>query len=199
MPPRPPVTPPRAPRTPARPRRAAWVLRSVIFGLALGLGILSLLLVLPRLLSSPSPRPTVAATAAQPNVAAVMAQPTEATIRNIDCWFAAPPGHAARCGVLNVPERRDAPSRMLQLRFAVLRHAAATNGDPVVYISGGPGEPTRLDGASIGYWWSWIDREPWLQARELVLFDQRGVGMSEPAMDCPELADAAYRVLGEAL
>jgi pimeloyl-ACP methyl ester carboxylesterase len=172
-------------------RRPAWVLRSIGFGLALGIVLLSVLLLVLHVTAPPTVRPS--ATVAE-------AAPSNPSVTDVACWFSAPSGHAARCGVLSVPERWDvASSRRLQLRFAILRRTATVTTEPIVYISGGPGEPARLDAASIGYWWGWIDREPWLQTRELVLFDQRGVGMSEPRLDCPELAGAAYRVLGEAL
>ncbi|HKW52342.1 MAG TPA: alpha/beta hydrolase, partial [Stellaceae bacterium] len=70
---------------------------------------------------------------------------------------------------------------------------------PVIYLAGGPGAPAQIDAASIGYWWGWIARAEWLRKRDLVVFDDRGVGLSEPAMSCPELADAAYRVYAEPL
>jgi len=57
----------------------------------------------------------------------------------------------------------------------------------------------QIDAASIGYWWDWIARADWLRKRDLVVFDARGVGLSEPSMNCPELADAAYRVFVETL
>ena len=174
-------------------RRPSWILRSIVFGVGIGLAFLALLLLLPRLMATPPPRPG-------PDIIADAPPSPTPSLSMVDCWFNTPAGHTARCGVLSVPEQWGvAASRLLKLRFAVLRRAATATDTPIVYISGGPGEPARLDASSIGYWWSWIDREPWLQARDLVLFDQRGVGLSEPRMDCPELAGAAYRVLSEAL
>ncbi|HEX6841317.1 MAG TPA: hypothetical protein VF113_07305, partial [Stellaceae bacterium] len=121
-------------------------------------------------------------------------------IADIPCWFAAPAGRSARCGILTVPERWDAAaSRPLHLRFVVFRGDAGGAADPVIYLAGGPGAPAQIDAASIGYWWGWIARAEWLRRRDLVVFDARGVGLSEPAMNCPELAEAAYRVYGEAL
>jgi pimeloyl-ACP methyl ester carboxylesterase len=121
-------------------------------------------------------------------------------IADIACWFAAPAGRSARCGILTVPERWDAAAtRSLHLRFVVFRGDAGGAADPVIYLAGGPGAPAQIDAASVGYWWDWIARAAWLRKRDLVVFDDRGVGLSEPAMNCPELADAAYRVYGEAL
>jgi pimeloyl-ACP methyl ester carboxylesterase len=59
--------------------------------------------------------------------------------------------------------------------------------DPVVYISGGPGDGDWLDADRIGYWWDFLSSNSWLRHRDLILFDQRGVGMTEPRIDCPEL------------
>jgi pimeloyl-ACP methyl ester carboxylesterase len=122
------------------------------------------------------------------------------TIDDMACWFAAPAGRSARCGILTVPERWNAsPSRSLHLRFVVFRGDADSAADPIIYIAGGPGAPAQIDAASIGYWWDWIAHADWLRKRDLVVFDARGVGLSEPSMNCPELADAAYRVFVEPL
>jgi pimeloyl-ACP methyl ester carboxylesterase len=151
------------------------------------------------LLLTPHPVP-VSSPAATANTNAATADAREVGLEPLPCWFKPPADRRARCGVLRVPERRTVPrSRELGLRFTVLSPVGAATGDPIVYISGGPGEPAQLDAASISYWWSWIDREPWLRDRDLVLFDQRGVGVSEPRMDCPELVAAARTVLQRAL
>src|SRR5689334_18698670 len=99
------------------------------------------------------------------------------------CWFAVPAGRDARCGVLTVPEQWDgAQSRLLRLRFVVFRGSNRSATDPIVYLAGGPGEPAGIDEASISYWWDWISRANWLGKRDLVVFDYRGVGLSEPNM-----------------
>src|SRR6185437_6672283 len=98
-----------------------------------------------------------------------------AAIADIACWFAAPAGRSARCGILTVPERWDvAGSRPLHLRFVVFRGDAGGAADPVIYLAGGPGAPAQIDAASIGYWWDWIARAEWLRKRDLVVFDDRG-------------------------
>lgn len=91
------------------------------------------------------------------------------------------------CGWLTVPEDRDhLPSRALQLAVAIFHPAGgATAPDPVVFLSGGPGgsalEFLRYQFAEVF--------EPVLVAtgRDLILFDQRGVGVSRPALDCPNV------------
>ena len=178
-----------------------WLLRALLLGVGIGAAVLGLLLVLPYLAAPRVHSPTMpAATASTPTTITPTRAPTSA-IEKVACWFTAPPGHTARCGILRVPERRDAAgaSRQLGLRFAILGHSTPASTNPIVYISGGPGEAAQIDADSIGSWWSWMEREPWLHNRDLVLFDQRGVGLSEPRMDCPELVDAAYKVLEQVL
>src|SRR5580693_518666 len=61
-------------------------------------------------------------------------------IDDMACWFAAPAGRSARCGILTVPERWNASqSRPFHLRFVVFRGDAGGAADPIVYIAGGPG------------------------------------------------------------
>jgi pimeloyl-ACP methyl ester carboxylesterase len=185
----------------AAPPRPAWLLRALLLGAGIGAAALALLLLLPYL-AAPAVRSPATPTAADSAPATITTpRAPAAAIENIACWFAAPAGHTARCGILHVPEKRTATAtpRELGLRFAVLGHGTPAAADPIVYISGGPGEAAQIDAASIGFWWSWMEREPWLHNRDLVLFDQRGVGLSEPRMDCPELVDAAYKVLEQPL
>ena len=89
-----------------------------------------------------------------------------------------------RCGYVTVPENRAVPSgRGLKLAVAKLKSLSATpRPDPMVLIGGGPGGRT-------------MDRIPGFLAngtmdavradRDVIVYDQRGVGYSEP-MFCPE-------------
>jgi len=118
-----------------------------------------------------------------------------ATIEPVDCPFTLPQGFTegenVSCGYLLVPEdRADQDSKTIRLAVATFSSAnpekAAT---PVVYIEGGPGasalEPLSL---AIGKYM------PLLQKHDVIFYDQRGVGLSEPALDCP-----AYTELGKLL
>lgn len=65
--------------------------------------------------------------------------------------------------------------------------------DPVVFVHGGPGASVLQYG---------IDRFvdlPLLARRDLVLFDQRGSGLSSPPLECPEREQAFLTVMGTAL
>ncbi len=99
------------------------------------------------------------------------------------------------CGDLVVPQDRgDANSGTIRLRFAVF--PAWGEGeiapDPVVYLEGGPGGDllTAMP-------WSYYTVEPFNERRPVVLFDQRGTGLSRPGLDCPEYDNTRYELLGE--
>jgi len=94
---------------------------------------------------------------------------------------------AGRVGGDAAPPRTAAPV-MLDLPVVVISTPKdRQHEDPVIYISGGPGDGDWLDADRIGYWWDFLSSNPWLRHRDLILFDQRGVGMTEPRIDCPEL------------
>jgi pimeloyl-ACP methyl ester carboxylesterase len=87
------------------------------------------------------------------------------------------------CGWLTVPARHADPSAgSLELAVAVLHAADPTEPDPVLYLSGGPG-----DGA-LEELEAWAT-DPLLGTRDVVLFDQRGTGASDPDVRCPEEAE----------
>ncbi|HUG48661.1 MAG TPA: alpha/beta hydrolase [Candidatus Limnocylindria bacterium] len=84
------------------------------------------------------------------------------------------------CGDLIVLEDRSRPDgRRISLHVAIQRsYSERPRPDPVVYLDGGPGASPLLDG-----FWSY----PFLEERDVIVFDQRGVGLSRPSLDCPEV------------
>jgi len=106
------------------------------------------------------------------------------------CWFRLPRDREMSCGYLEVPENRAKPEgRTIRLAVVVFEPDRARH-EPLVYLTGGPGQPIYFESlADIDAWWSFIDGEPWLRGRRVVLLDQRGVGLSEPRLDCPGLYD----------
>jgi len=111
-----------------------------------------------------------------------------------DCG-AIPPGFIRHltCSWLVVPEDRDrASSPTIKLAVIVLPSRSPTpEPDPVVFLAGGPGDP-GIEG------YESFANSPMLEHRNLILFDQRGTGLSEPSLDCPERVDAARVDLGRA-
>jgi pimeloyl-ACP methyl ester carboxylesterase len=101
-----------------------------------------------------------------------------------DCAFAVPFDTSPECGYLIVPEDRNDPGGdEVRIHVAVFPATGSDpSTDPIVYLEGGPGGHT-LRALEFSYGTSF---EPLNEVHDLVLFDQRGVGLSEPALDCPE-------------
>lgn len=88
----------------------------------------------------------------------------------------------AELGAFEVPENRaDPDSRSLTLRFVRFASTADDPGPPIVYLAGGPGGSGIA--AATG------DRFPLFMAlrsvADVIAFDQRATGMSEPDLSCP--------------
>lgn len=113
------------------------------------------------------------------------ASPASLAVRACPPAFA---GTGAECGVLSVPEQRSAPGRMLALPFVVLpAQRQPARQDPVVLIGGGPG-PSVVEalGALPA---EALQALPLRQDRDLVVLNQRGAALTEPAaLECTELA-----------
>jgi len=86
-----------------------------------------------------------------------------------------------RCGTVRVPrDHARADSGSFALAVVVIRSAQQPSlPDPVVYVSGGPGNPLTVYAA-------YQARNPYAPRRDLILVDQRGTGRSEPGL-CPDL------------
>ena len=114
-----------------------------------------------------------------------------------DCDFEVPADVDLQCGTLEVPaDREDPDGGEIELAFGIVRSDAPDLADdPVVYLSGGPGQST-LELASQGFAQLY---EPLTAHRDLVLLDQRGTGLSEPSLACDEYTDWALGSLGSDL
>lgn len=130
----------------------------------------------------PGPRPTATPAPA-------------ASFQYAPCNFDVPEGQidgrTISCGYLVVPENRLNPEgAQIRLFVAVLRATIADEAaDPVIYLAGGPGgSASRID---IQYFTSAFAQQM-QERRDLVFFDQRGVGLSTPSLDCPELRKYRY-------
>lgn len=109
-----------------------------------------------------------------------------------DCDFELPPGQdpaEVTCGDLVVPENRDHENGpTVRVAFAVFN---ATGDmpvtDPLVFTgSGGPGiEELEFVHLDVADWFAAFHPD-----RDLVFYDQRGIGRSRPLLDCPELRAA---------
>lgn len=102
------------------------------------------------------------------------------------CSFDTPRGVSVNCGYAIVPEDRTGdPSHTIRLAVAVF-HSTSSNPklDPVMFLQGGPGaEAVQLSADAYS-----VLVAPFLSERDYVTFDQRGTGLSEPALKCDELS-----------
>ncbi len=114
-----------------------------------------------------------------------------------ECWFKAPDKISTRCYRLSVPESRAGRSDLtLELPVVVISvPETRKREDPVVYLAGGPGDGAWLDADRIDFWWEFVADNAWVNERDLVLMDQRGTGLTQPRMDCPEQEVAQIRSL----
>lgn len=130
---------------------------------------------------------------------AILAGPGEpGTFQPAACRFILPDemreGVDVECGYLSVLEQRDpAGGRVIMLAGAIFHPpGGATHADPVVFLAGGPGvsalEPMR-------YQFEVMSEPIFAAGRELVVFDQRGVGLSRPALDCPAYDDLVVELV----
>ncbi len=87
-------------------------------------------------------------------------------------------------------QRKKGQAASFSLPVVVLRYQGFDRkNDPVVYMAGGPGSGAGLESQQIkGYWLPWFAEANF--HRDLVLFDQRGTGLSKPNLTCPEYHQA---------
>ena len=133
----------------------------------------------------PAPPPTPAASTPTPIGVA--------RFEKTDCWFKEPPGHDVECGWVIVPEDHIRPEgKTIKLATARFKSdASQPEPDPVIYLEGGPG------GSALKSYISQFDFlfGPLLEKRDVILFDQRGTGYSQPALTCPEYNQAVIDML----
>ena len=114
--------------------------------------------------------------------------PPEQRYELVACPYDIPWGPIIECGYLTVPENRSDPdSRDIRLAVAIAKSTSPDpRPDPIVYLDGGPGAST-IETLSLVYDGFFA---PFATERDVVLFDQRGIGESKPALDCPGLDNA---------
>lgn len=102
-----------------------------------------------------------------------------------DCWFPKSFPYVSHCGYLHTDSLQQGVAHT-RVAVVVLRAWSWVRyPEPVLYLSGGPGASVHLEPAAVEYWRHWQKRTT--PGRDLVLFDPRGVGYSEPSVQCPEL------------
>jgi len=92
-------------------------------------------------------------------------------------------GETFFCGALILPQDKDQPeSQQIEIRYAIVKsHSENPLPDPILFLSGGPGSSALHPDAFPEL----VQRfNAQLQFRDLIFFDQRGVGYSSPPFDC---------------
>jgi pimeloyl-ACP methyl ester carboxylesterase len=92
--------------------------------------------------------------------------------------------HEAELGRLWVRENREssANGRLIQLAFVRLRSTAKEPGPPIIYLAGGPGIP-GIGMGQVPVYFALFERLR--EVADVILLDQRGVGLSSPSLNCP--------------
>lgn len=100
-----------------------------------------------------------------------------------DCWFDVPADQTVECGYVVVPELHANPDGpTIKLAVAVFKALGdQPQPDPVMMLSGGPGEKALENAVVVAGMLA-----PVFPDRDFITFDQRGVGNSEPSLECPE-------------
>lgn len=116
-------------------------------------------------------------------------------IEKTDCDFRSPVRAETDCGVLIVPaDYDDLSAGTMRLPYIIFKSTSANpRPDPIVLPVGGPGgEAVEFPRFTFvpGYY-------PFLEERDFILYDQRGVGEAVPSLDCPDLLERGYRILSE--
>ena len=104
------------------------------------------------------------------------------------CQFEAPFGVRVTCGYAILPENRTSTNgRTIRLAVAIFHsQSSSPKPDPIMFLQGGPGgEAISLSANAYP-----ILVAPFLDDRDYITYDQRGTGLSEPALVCDELEKA---------
>ncbi len=152
----------------------------------------------PAPTATPTPEPTPTPTAVPAPASDIPA--AEDAFREDSCPFSNQPGTplwAAECGYLTVPADYDNPEAgTFEIAVAVFPATGDRTSDvPVIYLEGGPGG-NALEGLEVS---GGVILEPLNENRDVVVFDQRGAGFSEPSLSCPETRELTRELISQAL
>ncbi|MBI5841104.1 MAG: alpha/beta fold hydrolase [Chloroflexi bacterium] len=133
----------------------------------------------PSAASSPTPAPPTAIPSPIPTISYTP------LFENAPCQFETFGSVDVNCGYLIVPEDRTGdPSHTIRLAVAVYKSTGGNpEPEPVMFLQGGPGaEAVQLSADAYS-----VLVYPFLAKHDFIVFDQRGTGISEPALGCEEL------------
>lgn len=152
----------------------------------------------PTETTAPTATATVPPTATKLPTATATAERAAATFEEADCAFEVPPEREVTCGYLQVPEARNDTrnENVVRLHVAIFASESANPvPDPLIYLEGGPGGDA-LEAVPFVFEERFA---PFLADRDLIMFDQRGTGYSQPSLDCPEYKELSLDLLDQVL
>jgi pimeloyl-ACP methyl ester carboxylesterase len=147
--------------------------------------------------ASPTDAPTELPTAAPTAVPETPPPAEHGRFVESRCWTDRLGRAEMTCGQLIVPADRERPESG-EVRLAVQVFHARSNDpaqDPIIYLDGGPGGHT-LEALPLVFS-QLVD--PFLDDRDFIVFDQRGLGYSEPAMECKNVIEFETEAFEEGL
>lgn len=152
----------------------------------------------PTPTATPTPEPTPTPTAVPAPASDILA--AEDAFREDSCPFSNQPGTplwAAECGYLIVPADYDnSEAGTYEIAVAVFPATGERTSDvPVIYLEGGPGG-NALEGLEVS---GGVILAPLNETRDVIVFDQRGVGFSQPELGCPETRELTRELIGQTL
>ena len=95
-------------------------------------------------------------------------------------------GKTVTCGYAIVPERHANPGgKTIKLPVAVYKALSPTPAaEPIIFLQGGPSETSQILAEFLtGAYYQGLAAN-----NDVIIFDQRGAGFAQPALDCPELS-----------
>jgi pimeloyl-ACP methyl ester carboxylesterase len=165
-------------------RRFHWL--SLICALALSLTIATPVAADPPNVAPQGPRATPTSDAT-PTAAE---NAGDGSFETAACPFELPDGMTdgdnVTCGYLTVPlKHEESGGATIKLAVAILKSTSANPApEPLVLLNGGPGQgsdgifPAFTDTSEYSF-------APFLERQDVILFDQRGIGRSDPSLLCP--------------
>lgn len=201
----PPMQPmqPMPPHPPAPRKRWPFILASIL-GAALVIFVLifGALQLSRNRQSGPTSTPTAAAHATS---VATTAPTRTAAFQSATCPFqlggGVVEGQMVNCGYVTVPENRSISNgRTVRLAVAIFKaqHSQPNpaNAYPVIRLDGGPGGPSLDDWA---HYITSSNYNTFVFNQDLIMFDQRGTGHSQPSLNCPEFLQLQYNTINRHL
>lgn len=96
-----------------------------------------------------------------------------------------------QAGAIRVPENHDEPNgRKIRITYIILKARDSVSSEfPMIFFSGGPGGNSITEGM-IGF----LKDHPMRQVRDIILFDQRGIGYSSAL---PDMSFEAFDIMAK--